>query len=136
MSTRSKIGIANTDGSITGIYCHYDGYLSHHAPILLNHYNTAAKVRALMKLGSLSALGEQLGEKHDIGDHKGHPLWCKSYKRDGEDDDGNAGHYTSLAEFASQEYNYLYRAEQWWLVEKNYGLTDLRVAFITDRLTA
>lgn len=136
MSTRSKIGISNTDGSITGIYCHYDGYPRHHAPILLNHYNTAAKVRALMKLGSLSALGEQLGEKHGIGDHKGHPLWCKSYKRDGQDLDEVSNHYTSLAEFADQEYNYLYRSKQWWLVEEHRELTDLRIVFAAARLTA
>jgi len=26
MATRSNIGIVNEDGSVTGIYCHWDGY--------------------------------------------------------------------------------------------------------------
>ncbi len=29
MATRSNIGIVNDNGSVTGIYCHWDGYPEH-----------------------------------------------------------------------------------------------------------
>ncbi len=35
MATRSNIGIVNEDGSITGIYCHYDGYPEYVGKMLL-----------------------------------------------------------------------------------------------------
>ena len=41
MATRSVIGIVNLDKSITGIYCHYDGYPENNGKILLNHYTDA-----------------------------------------------------------------------------------------------
>lgn len=50
MSTRSRIGILNADGSIDSIYCHCDGYLSYNGDILMHHYDTEDKVRALLKL--------------------------------------------------------------------------------------
>lgn len=137
MATRSRIGIVNPSGSITSVYCHHDGYPRHHAPILLDHYTTAAKVRALMKLGNLSVLGEQLGEKHAMDDFKSHPTWCKAYNRDrGETGEGPVRDKT-LKEFIQEEHHYLFKEGQWWYVERDsLALVDLRVASITDRLTA
>ena len=60
MATRSNIGIVNQDGSITGIYCHYDGYPEYVGKILLNHYNDVGIINKLMELGDLSSLGEHL----------------------------------------------------------------------------
>lgn len=80
MGTRSNIGILEPNGSVTYIYCHWDGYVSHHGPILRDHYATVEKVRALIALGSISVLGEELGEKHDFdGPHDG---VCNVYGRD------------------------------------------------------
>ena len=39
MSTRARIGIVRPNGSILSIYTHSDGYISHHGPILLEHYD-------------------------------------------------------------------------------------------------
>jgi hypothetical protein len=66
MSTRSNIAILNNDGSIEAIYCHWDGYPSHNGKILLDHYMSAKKVRALLALGDISILGAEIGEKHDF----------------------------------------------------------------------
>lgn len=60
MATRSLIGKANENGSITYIYCHFDGYPSHNGFILKNYYDTEEKVDRLLELGNLSSLGETL----------------------------------------------------------------------------
>ena len=60
MATRSNIGIVNLDKSITGIYCHWDGYPEYVGKMLLNHYNNDDIVNGLMNLGNLSILSESL----------------------------------------------------------------------------
>ena len=56
MATRSAIGYALHSGKVKAVYCHWDGYPSHQLPILEEHYNTFAKVRALVRPGSMSSL--------------------------------------------------------------------------------
>ena len=60
MSTRSFIGIVNPDGSVSGVYCHYDGYLEGVGALLRQHYNTPEIVRDLLALGDISSLGPTL----------------------------------------------------------------------------
>ena len=66
MGTRSLIAYTGNNYIFTSIYCHWDGYPSHVGKKLLNHYTDAAKVLALMSLGSLSSLGAELGEAHNF----------------------------------------------------------------------
>jgi len=47
MSTRSRIGIKNDNGTITSIYCHSDGYLGGVGAILADYYPEEEDVRAL-----------------------------------------------------------------------------------------
>lgn len=56
MATRSAIGYLQPSGRVRAVYCHWDGYPSHQLPILEKHYNTIAKVRALIRPGSMSCL--------------------------------------------------------------------------------
>ena len=56
MSTRSIIGILNSDGTATYVFCHWDGFPSHHGPILMKHYNTEARVRQLLAQGQIEVL--------------------------------------------------------------------------------
>ena len=60
MATRSNIGILNEDGTITAIYCHWDGYPEGVGLTLVNHYPDEDKVRHLISLGSISVLGEEV----------------------------------------------------------------------------
>jgi hypothetical protein len=60
MATRSRIAIENQDGSITSIYCHWDGHIETNGVILNNNYNTKDKVEALIELGNLSSLDKTL----------------------------------------------------------------------------
>lgn len=81
MSTRSRIGILNPNGTVTSIYCHSDGYLSGVEACLLDFYKTEEKVRALTDLGDISSLGNEIGEKHDFQGST-HDDWCRAYGRD------------------------------------------------------
>jgi len=60
MGTRSTIAIENLSGTFEAIYCHFDGYLEHNGKILSDHYTDTAKVRALIALGDISSLGEEV----------------------------------------------------------------------------
>lgn len=57
MATRSSIHSINGE-TLTSVYCHWDGYPSHHAPILLEHINTPEKVIELLSFGNISSLNE------------------------------------------------------------------------------
>jgi hypothetical protein len=52
MSTRAHIGIMDNKKNFEIIFTHWDGYPSHHGPILLNHYTNAKMVRLLLSMGS------------------------------------------------------------------------------------
>lgn len=85
MSTNSTIKIKRKDGTETGIYCHYDGYVEGVGATLQLAYNTAEKVEALLKLGDLSILGyytdPKPGEEHSF-DGKRQENVCVAYHRD------------------------------------------------------
>ena len=80
MSTRSVIGLERPDGSIKCVYCHFDGYPSHHGPILLLGYPTADKVEALLGGGDISILGMVPGLVQDF--RRPQPGWTLYYGRD------------------------------------------------------
>jgi hypothetical protein len=113
------IGRLNDDGSITGIYCHFDGYLSYVGRILAEHYTDAAKVDALMALGDLSALGEEIGEKHDFRNcPKGQ---CNAYGRDRGERNVDARTFETMRAFADDyEYAYLF-VDGAWTVSAPYA---------------
>ena len=93
MSTRSRIGIRNDDGTITSIYCHSDGYLGGVGAILADYYGEETVVRGLLELGDLSELGQEIGDKIPFNQRAWAPssrgkgwanqaLQCVSYGRD------------------------------------------------------
>ena len=114
MATRSTIGIIdNRTGVVTSIYCHWDGYPEHNGEILVKHWSDPDKIWALMDLGALSSLGEEIGEKHDFSDSG--PIHCTAYGRDrGETQVGSQTH-NSLGEWLDngEEYNYLWDGVRW-----------------------
>ena len=60
MATRSRIGIENEDGTVSSIYCHWDGYVSNNGKILVTHYTDRQKVKELIELGDISTLAENV----------------------------------------------------------------------------
>jgi hypothetical protein len=118
MATRSLIGKLNSDNTVDYIYCHWDGYLEHNGRILHEHYNTLEKVDALLALGDLSSLGNEIGEKHDFDFHLSKPGedWCTAYGRDR----GETGVSVKTTTFElyptsnwTTDYQYLFTDEGW-----------------------
>jgi len=120
MSTRSRIGVIRGE-KIESVYCHFDGYPTGVGATLAAHWMDPEKVDALIGLGDLSALGEEIGEAHDfdthtgsyvdgeyvIGEHSG--KWCLAYGRDRGEDRTEAGTHTIDAwPDSGQEWEYLY----------------------------
>jgi hypothetical protein len=60
MATRSRIAIENQDGSVTSVYCHWDGHIETNGVILNQYYRTKDKVEALIELGNISSLDKTL----------------------------------------------------------------------------
>jgi len=58
MATRSNIAVLNEDGTVTMVYCHWDGYPSNNGKILLENYKTYEEVYNLLSHGSMSTLKE------------------------------------------------------------------------------
>ena len=74
ISTRSRIGIINKDGSIESIYCHYDGYIEGVGNILNNHYKDINRIRSLISLGDISHIEKNITPNpnfpHEFGDNE------------------------------------------------------------------
>ena len=121
MSTNSTIAIQKEDGSIKGVYCHWDGYLSHNGNILLNNYDTVEKVEELISLGDLSSLGEKINPDVEIihAFDKPQAGVCVFYHRDRGESWENVKPFNAHAEivyikFYGQEYNYLFKEGKWF----------------------
>ena len=120
MATRSNIAIKTIDGKIKSVYCHWDGYPEYNGEMLRRHYNTNEKVNALIDLGQISSLREELGEKHPFDRNFDEPEleltenWTMAYHRDrGQelriDTFDNAVDYVD----AGEEYMYLWDGQNW-----------------------
>ncbi|ARJ65993.1 hypothetical protein WV31_10175 [Magnetospirillum sp. ME-1] len=127
MSTRSLIGRENADGTVSYIYCHYDGYLSGVGTTLLAHWVDPAKVDELIALGDLSALGASIGEKHPFDrwalpeeEREKVKGWCLAYGRDREENDAAARTIHSAKAYGmvqGVQVHYLLRADGIWHVQ-------------------
>jgi hypothetical protein len=73
MATRSFIG-KKSQGGITGVYCHFDGYPTGVGDTLQRHYTDPLKVDALLELGSLSSLGLSIEQTVAYARDRGEPL--------------------------------------------------------------
>ena len=120
MATRSRIALQNTNGTITSIYCHFDGYPSNNGKILLEHYSDPSKVQELINLGDLSILGSEIGTKHNFDSHLDtNSTGCLAYGRDrGEKNIQSRTSKTKeellqLTENSGGEYTYLFNGTSW-----------------------
>ena len=118
MATRCNIGILNENGSVTGIYCHFDGYPKYVGNILLNHYTNTDIVNKLMNLGDLSSIGENLST--DIPHSFNDPVEgvCVAYGRDRGETDVNSKKFISEIEYKMNgkgvDYQYLFNNGKWY----------------------
>ena len=117
MATRSNIGIVNLDKSITGIYCHWDGYPEYVGKMLLNHYNNVDIVNGLMNLGDLSSLSEKLYSTDFHTFDEPEEGVCISYGRDRGDTGSDSRTFEDLGEYehfgSGVDYQYLFEDGKW-----------------------
>ena len=117
MATRSNIGIVNLDKSITGIYCHWDGYPEYVGKMLLNHYNNDDIVNGLMNLGDLSSLSEKLYSTDFHTFDEPEEGVCISYGRDRGDTGSDSRTFEDLGEYehfgSGVDYQYLFEDGKW-----------------------
>jgi len=142
MATRSTIGVKNIDGSITNIYCHWDGYPEHNGTILNEFYKDSAKIRSLMALGNLSSLAAEIGAEHPFDRDYTNPElnlydnWCMAYGRDRGELDQEAKTHANIEQWIDYregswcEYAYLWDGQH-WLVH-SMGNKDESGSFIFD----
>lgn len=130
MSTRSAIIVEEGNGRARGVYCHSDGYVGHHKPILLGHYATEELARQLVELGSLSTLGPSIGQKCDFENRpRGQ---CVAYGRDrGETGESawpiEGDHWLKVARSIGHDgHVYVFRVttQSWWYEGRETGAVD------------
>jgi len=135
MATRSNIAMKTQDGKIVSVYCHWDGYVANNGRILLENYADISKIEALVALGSISSLGEQIGEQQDFMDRDTQKdEWTLFYSRD-------RGEQLSIQEYADipswindmEEYAYLWNGTEWLV--NDHGATDANGYPIFDLLS-
>ena len=69
MGTRSTIALEFADGSVSQVYCHWDGYLENNGQILNDNYTDPFKVQKLLDLGDFSSLRETVEETKEGAYH-------------------------------------------------------------------
>ncbi len=58
MATRSTIALEFADGSVSQVYCHWDGYLSGVGAELVNDYSNPFELQKVIDQGDMSCIGE------------------------------------------------------------------------------
>lgn len=149
MATRSDIIVEMSNGKFARIYCHWKGYLDHNGRILQGHYNSQERAEALIALGDLSSLGEEIGEKHPFdpppaikldGSFEENPeyteykkkygKWCKAYGRDRGEKNTEAQIFDTIYEAwpdpeTMTEFTYVWTQGRWWVGDADQGIQSL-----------
>jgi hypothetical protein len=134
MATRAIVGMKLGSICYLSVYTHSDGYPSHHLPILVEHYNTADKVKELLSNGAISILAERCDGAAGIHDIYGKELdsYTKHtfntpvksqtvyYGRDRLDVTKGVSEpekHTTLGRFNDEDYGYLFKDSAWHVVK-------------------
>jgi hypothetical protein len=125
MGTRSLIGKQLSDGSILGVYCHYDGYPAYNGRMLRDNFDTVEKVNKLIDGGDMSCIWTNAGWNNETLPESG-PLY---YTMRGESLESNAPQiYKDLNEFMvaaddnyGAEYTYHFVDGEWICHQLNVG---------------
>ena len=135
MATRSRIAIQNEDGTVTSIYCHWDGYPEYNGNMLVSHFKNRDKVKKLIALGSLSSLAPEIEapEGHTFSD----PVegYTVAYSRDRGESLDISHHMDADSYFSGdiEEYGYLYTLEGDWIVKSEDFVKPEKVTSILEK---
>ena len=110
MSTRSRIGIQLSDGSILSSYHHYDGYPEWLGRILTTHYNAKSLAEELIDGGDMTSCWTD--ERWDDSGVKG-VYGPQYYSARGEDIPPSLDN--TLDEYLkdSEDYSYIFKDGEW-----------------------
>jgi hypothetical protein len=115
MSTRARIGIELSDGSILSAYHHYDGYESWLGRILNTHYNSYEKAAELIDGGDMSLCWTNERWSNDLLDRHREEYGPNYYSYRGEDCPPR--HDADLCEYllpdGAEEFHYVFRNGDW-----------------------
>jgi hypothetical protein len=115
MSTRARIGIELSDGSILSAYHHWDGYESWLGRILKTHYNTRQKAAELIDGGDMSCAWTNERWSNDLLDRHREEYGPNYYSYRGEDCPPRLD--ADLVEYLlpdnSEEFAYVFRNSEW-----------------------
>ncbi len=92
MATRSTIALEFADGSVSQVYCHWDGYLSGVGQQLVEDYTDPFELKELIEQGDMSSIGSPYTDR-------GEELVVRRYQ--------NFDEY--VAECQQEEYDYILR---------------------------
>ena len=111
MSTRSRIGLELSDGSILSSYHHYDGYPEWLGRILTTHYNAKSLAEELIDGGDMTSCWTD--ERWDDSGVKG-VYGPQYYSQRGEDCPPRLD--KDMDEFFAdgEEYSYIFRNGNWY----------------------
>jgi hypothetical protein len=124
MATRSRIAMETENGKAISIYCHNDGYVEHNGAILQKYYGDHEKVKALMELGDISSLKQEVNPIMPHSFNNPQPGVVIAYGRDRGEKDTDAINHESVADFFTgdiEEFGYLFTAEGYWLVKSSHS---------------
>lgn len=107
MSTRSRIAVAQNDGSVKSIYCHFDGYPSHNGKMLMQHYNSRTLAEALIAMGDMSALDVDLDQSTFYARDRGEELNVSV-------DESKEQFVEAFVDDIFEEYAYLFSNGEWY----------------------
>jgi hypothetical protein len=120
MATRSRIAIENQDGTVTSIYCHWDGGIGTNGERLSQNYTTTELVNGLIELGDISSLGESTEDTVAFARDRGEDFKQTTYEN-----------VPTLFEDGFEngvEYVYCFIKDQFWLVSDGGPVFDLEEA--------
>jgi hypothetical protein len=110
MSTRARIGLELSDGSILSVYHHWDGYPEWLGRILKTHYNTKEKAAELIDGGDMSSCWSDAcwETKLPVGEYG-----PEYYSQRGEDCPPRLDKNTKVFLAFGEEYSYIFRNGEW-----------------------
>lgn len=119
MATRSTIAKKNEDGTITQIYCHWDGYIKGGVgQTLVEKYNTPELIDQLLALGSLSSLRDKIAptEGEHTFDNPQDDVTI-AYNRDRGDEWSHTKPitYRKSERREKEEFNYIFKNGDWFV---------------------
>jgi hypothetical protein len=125
MATRSSIAVQHEDGTISSVYCHWDGYLEHVGKMLVDHYASQELAETLVSGGAISQLQKRIAPV-SAAHNFAHPEKDVTvfYARDrGEELKVNKFDNIEMYRLTNdwQEYDYIFRKGAWQLWRGKFG---------------